>query len=242
MTRIVTRIVIVLPVTIVFAACAVRLGGPKPEEYSTLAIGAAADATPEAIAAIIAQVGANIVLLTAPQDSAWFAELSDGTGLGLSGPGTTEVPAKAFLTNLEILGDTSIVLGVADGSRMHMHDALYQIGEGRFLDLMLIGVSERSDLREAARTLLAYIASDVGASAAVMMAIDAPTTQAADSLAILLRAAYATAGECTGADAADGGRGTVRLYYGPSARVRCQTARFLGSPGSPVLAELIVGR
>lgn len=237
-----TRISILLPAVVLFAACSVRLGGPKPEEYSTLALETPADFAPAAVAALVERAGADIVLLTAPRDSAWFAELSRETGLALSGPGTTEAAAKAFLTNLKVLGDTSIVLGVADGSRMHMHDALYEISEGRLLDLMFIGVSERSDLREAARTLLAYIASDVGANAAIMMAIDAPSPQAADSMAILLRAAYSTAGECA-LEAAEGGdAGSVRLYYGPSARVRCRAARFVGGPGAPVLAELIVGR
>jgi hypothetical protein len=207
-----------------------------------MALEAPAGATAEAIAAAITGSGATMVLLTADHDSSWFADVATRTGLGLSGPGTTETPAKAFLTNLEILGDTSIVLGVADGSRMHMHDALYQIEEeGRLIDLMLIGVSDSSDLREAARTLLGYIATDVGASAAVVMAIDSPTRQAADSLATLLRAAYSTATECSG-DAGAAASSTVRLYYGPSARVRCTAARQVQGIGSPMLAELIVGR
>lgn len=236
-----TRSLIVLLAATTAGACAVRLGGPKPEEYAAMAIGAAASTSSEDVAALIRSTGANLVLVTADRDSAWFADVSTRTGLALSGPGTTETPAKAFLSNLEILGDTSIVLGVADGSRMHMHDALYQIEEGRLVDLMLIGVSDRSDLREAARTLLAYIATDVGANAAVVMAIDAYSIQAADSLATLLRAAYTTAGECAG-DANGDGAGTLRLYYGPSARVRCRAARQVEGVGAPVLAELIVGR
>lgn len=236
-----TRIIAIALAAATFTACAVRLGGPKPEDYSAMALDVPADASAGDIANLITTVGANMVLLTADRDSAWFEDVSSQTGLALSGPGTTGTPARAFLSNLEILGDTSIVLGVADGSRMHMHDALYQIEEGRLVDLMLIGVTPRSDLREAARTLLSYIATDVGANAAVVMAIDSPSPQAADSLAILLRAAYTTAGECAG-DAAFNGSSTVRLYYGPSARVRCRAARHVESIGSPILAELVVGR
>lgn len=240
------RIRLTRPFILAFAAvsvsaCAVRLGGPSPENYAAIAIEAPADAEPAAVADMITAAGANIVLLTAPRDSAWFGDVATQTGLELSGPGSTETPAKAFLTRLEILGDTSIVLGVGDGSRMHMHDALYQIDENRLLDLMLIGVSDSSDLREAARTLLAYIATDVGANAAIVMAIDAHSSQAADSLATLLRAAYVTADECAG-DAGSSSGSTVRLYYGPSARVRCSAARRVSGDGSPVLAELIVGR
>jgi hypothetical protein len=229
--------------TATVAGCALRLGGPKPEQFRTLALEPAATATPADVARLVAEAGANIVLLTAQRDSAWFAGVAAETGLALSGPGTTEPDAKAFFTNLKVLGDTSIVLGVADGSRMHMHDALYEIDENRHLDLMLIGVSARSDLREAVRTLLAYIATDVGSNAAIMMAIDSPTPQAADSIATLLRAAYTSADECSRQSDGEGtNAGTVRLFYGPSARVQCRAARVLPGADSSTLAELVVGR
>jgi hypothetical protein len=221
-------------------ACAVRLGGSKPEEYQTLALGVPDGATAADVAGVIKEAGAQIVLLTADRDSAWFGEVAIATGLALSGPGRTEPSAKGFLTNLEILGDTSIVLGVADGTRMHMHDALYQIEEGRDVDLMFVHINPDSDLRSAARALLGYVATDVGATAALMIAIDAPTTQAADSVATLLRAAYSTARECAGPDAPAQGR--VRLYYGPSARVRCTRARPVNYEGTPILADLVVSR
>lgn len=240
MIRTINRVVAVFAVAGA-AGCAIRLGGSKPEEYRTLAIQPPPEASVAEIARVVHETNASIVLLTAQRDSAWFADVASQTGLALSGPGTTESNAKAFFTNLKVLGDTSIVLGVADGTRMHMHDALYEIDKNRLLDLMLIGISPRSDLREAVRTLLSYIATDVGANAAVMMAIDAPTPQAGDSIATLLRAAYSNAGECdrTGEVSA---ANTVRLFYGPSARVQCRTARRLTDGGSPILADLIVGR
>jgi hypothetical protein len=228
------------------AACAVRLGGPGPQEYRTLAIEAPPSSSAADIARTVKESQANVVLLAADQDTAWFTAVSTETGLALSGPSTTERTGKAFLTNLKVLGDTSIVLGVADGSRMHMHDALYEISEERHLDLMLVGLSDRSDLREAVRTLLSYIATDVGPNAAVMIAIDAPTPAAGDSVATLLRAAYTNALECVqqGTDGPSRTRqtGTVRLFYGPSARVRCSQARTLEASGDPILAQLIVSR
>jgi hypothetical protein len=223
------------------AGCAVRLGGSKPEEYRTLAFQPPAETTAGDIARVVHETNASIVLLTAPRDSAWFADVAAQTGLALSGPGTTEANAKAFFTNLKVLGDTSIVLGVTDGTRMHMHDALYEIDKDRTLDLMLIGISPRSDLREAVRTLLSYIATDVGATSAIMMAIDAATPQSADSIATLLRAAYSNAGECDRQNDS-GGTSSVRLFYGPPARIQCKTARRLTDGGSPILADLIVGR
>jgi hypothetical protein len=238
---------VILAATVATAACAVRLGGPSPQEYRTLAMGAGPSATSAEVAQIVRDAGANVVLLAAEQDTAWFTAVSNETGLALSGPGTTERTAKAFLTNLKVLGDTSIVLGIADGSRMHMHDALYEIEENRHLDLMLVGLSERSDLREAVRALLSYIATDVGPNAALMIAIDAPSPAAGDSVATLLRAAYTNAIECTQSNGStDGPRvsqtGNVRLFYGPSARVRCEDARTLQANGDPIVAQLIVSR
>jgi len=238
----ITRFAALLPL---LAACSVRLGGSKPETYRALALEVPGTAAAADVARVVRETNANIVLLAAPQDSTWFADVSRDTNLALSGPGRTEPLGKAFLTNLKILGDTSIVLGVSDGSRMHMHDALYEIEENRHIDLMLVGVSERSDLRAAVRTLLGYIATDVGPNAAVLMAIDAPSSQASDSIAKLLRAAYTSAHEC----AAGGTPGTVavadgslQLFYGPSARARCRSAQLLADPGSPIFAELLVAR
>jgi len=223
-------------------ACALRLGGSKPEEYGTLGMAVPASASASAVAGVIKQANAQIVLLTAERDSAWFAEVSTATGLALSGPGRTEPAAKAFLTNLEILGDTSIVLGVADGTRMHVHDALYQIEEGRDVDLMFVRIGPDTDLRDAVRALLGYVATDVGPNAALAIAVDAPTPQAGDSVAVLLRAVYTSARECAGPDTAGSAAGRIQLFYGPSARVRCARARTINYEGTPITADLVVAR
>lgn len=222
-------------------ACAVRLGGSKPEEFRTLAMAAPPSASAAAVSDVIRQAEARIVLLTAERDSAWFAEIAAATGLTLSGPGTTEPAAKAFFTNLEILGDTSIVLGVADGTRMHVHDALYQIEEGRHVDLMFVRIAPESNLRDAVRSLLSYVATDVGPNAALAIAVDAPSPEAGDSVAVLLRAIYTGARECAG-PAAGSGSGRIQLFYGPSARVRCLRGRSIDYEGTPITADLVVAR
>jgi hypothetical protein len=228
------------------AACAVRLGGPSPEEYQAFALRAGAADTPAEVAALITSVTADLVLLAAPatRDSAWFAEVAAATGLQQSGPGSTGGSALGFLTrNLELLGDTSIVLAAGNG-RLHMHDALYQIEENRLVDLMLVTVDSAADLRESARTLLSYISTDVGATAAVVLGLTGPTPQASDSISVLLRAYLPNAHGC--ASTAEDGRAAddsaIRLFYGPVVRVECMSARTLTAAGSPVTARLVIGR
>lgn len=229
-------------------ACAVRLGGGGPRTFRTLAYSAPGGESAEATAAQIDATAPDIVLLTGDGDSTWFADVAQRTQLALSGPGGTGETRQAFLTRgLEILGDTSIILDVASGGRIHMHDALYEISERRHIDLMLVQL-DTNDLREAMRTLLSYIATDVGATAAVVFALDAATPQAADSAATLLRAAYTNAGECADATAMAIGETraepeseiALRLFYGPEVRTDCEQATVLAAPGNPVVADLVV--
>jgi hypothetical protein len=236
----------VVAVTITAAACAVRLGGPSPEEYQAFALAAAPAEGTVQVAERIRTVGADLVLLAAPaaRDSAWFAEVAAAAGLQHSGPGRTGPTALGFLTNLELLGDTSIVLAAGSG-RLHMHDALYQIGENRLLDLMLVTVDSTADLRESVRSLLSYIATDVGATAALLLGLDVSSAQAGDSISVLIRAAYADAYECALADGDDQPGpppARVRMFYGPSVRVDCEDARTLSDFGNPITARLVVGR
>jgi hypothetical protein len=232
---------------VALAGCAVRLGGPAPEEYQALALIATDTDTPAQVAERIASAGADLVLLSAPstRDSAWFAQIATAAALQQSGPGRTGDRALGFFTNnLELLGDTSIVLAAGAG-RLHMHDALYQIEENRLVDLMLVTVDTVADLREAARTLLSYISTDVGATAAVVLGLSGPTPQASDSIGVLLRAYLPNAHGCAGSAETDGTAAedsAVRLFYGPVVRVECLSARTLDAPGSPVTARLVVGR
>lgn len=223
-------------------ACAVRLGGPSPEEYNALAVRAGG----EDAAATVARLkpsAPQIVLLSANRDSAWFAGVASGLNLQLSGPGRTGASGLALLTNIKMLGDTALVLEVPGGGRIHMQDALYEVDKERHLDLMLVQIESQAALRDAVRTLLAYYATDVGSTAAVVLGVETATPQAADSVALLLRSAFNGVQDC-GDDADDGATatGTLRLFYGPQARIDCARGRVLVADPPTLSARVVVGR
>lgn len=223
------------------AACAVRLGGPSPVEYRTLAITAAPAETPAAVATRITDAGANIVLLTAARDTAWFESVAEAAGYELSGPSTTSASGLAFLTrDLELLGDTSIIMTAEGGSRIHMHDALYEIDERRLIDLMIVRADPVADVGNVVRTLLSYEATDVMATATIVLGVETPDPATADSIAVRLRAAFENAADCAGDDGSLSP--SVRLLYRPPARIRCSGARVLDSYGRPIIATLVVGQ
>lgn len=232
-------------VALIVTGCAVRIGGARSADFAAMALRAETMTVAEAAAQIRA-AAADLVLLSAATDSAWFAAVAAETGLTLSGPGTTGERALGFLTTpaLEILGDTSIALPVPSGGNVHMHDALYRIDRNRLLDLMHVRFEGTTDLRAATRTLLEYVATDVGATVPLLLAVEAPTPAAADSVAILMRALYPTTWDCT--DAGRAGEPApalgVRLFHGPTVRVACTAARQLAGADSPIVARLVIGR
>jgi hypothetical protein len=238
--RIMGLVVSAVAVTIA-AGCAVRLGGGT-FEYVGMAV-QAEQATAAAAAAQIRAANADLVLLAADQDSAWFASVAGEAGMALSGPGRTGQRSLALLTSpqLEMLGDTSMYLSVPSGGRLHMQDALYRIQRESMIDLMYVRFEDVIDLRDATRTLLEYVATDVGANVALLLAVEAPTPAATDTVAGLMRALYPTTWECLDNGVRnDATLPGVRLFYGPRVRVRCADARRLEGPGEPVAADLVV--
>jgi hypothetical protein len=219
-------------------ACAVRLGGPRPLELQVAALAAPAGATADATAQRLA--GSDVVLLSADADSAWFAAVARQAGLELSGPGTTAGRGLAFMTRLELLGDTALVLQVPGGGSVHMQDALYRVDRDRLLDLMMVRF-DGPDLRRAVQTLLGYIATDVGAAVPVLLAVDG-TQAVADSAALLMRAYYSNAQECRVSEIPAAAGTGVRLLYGPSARIGCQSARLLDGQPPGVSARVVIAR
>jgi hypothetical protein len=224
------------------AACAVRLGGPSAEEYNAMTFAAAANESAEQAAARITAGEAELVLLSAQRDTSWFEAVAQATSLTLSGPGSTGPTALAFFGNLEILGDTSLVLNVPEGGRIHMHDALYKVDKERFLDLMMVRFDSTVDLRASVRTLFGYIATDVGASAALLLAIEAATPGAADSAATLMRATFERAVACGESDGNATAQPQIQLLYGPSARMSCNTARVVTGATNAIIARIVVER
>jgi len=236
MHRSIRTTVVVCAAALAATACAVNLGGPSAENYDTVVFAAPPGASAAEVGAAIREAGAEIAMVTASQDSTWLAEVATNARLQLSGPGTTSGRSLAFMTNIELLGDTALVLGVDGGGYVHMHDALYQIDEYRNLDLMTVRL-DAPDVRAAARTLLSYIATDVGADVALIIALEAATPAAADSASVLMRATVSDAELCEGD--ITGAPQTVRLLYHPSARIECLSARPLASPAG-IVARLQV--
>jgi hypothetical protein len=241
-----TPLLVLLLASLLATACAGRLGGGGPREFEVLAFRADVTAEPAQVATLIA-AGSDIVLLSADADSAWFAAVASASGLGLSGPGTSGPIGLAFLTGLEMVGDTSLALDVAGGGVVHLQDALYRVDRNRYIDLMAARV-EAPDLRAAVRRLLDYIAFDVMADVPVLLAVDGVTPQAADSVATLMRAYYSSDVDCRDTAIQDGAAQHVRLLYGPSARITCRSSRpvpraaagAVGAAGSA--ARVVTGR
>ncbi|HEX6939323.1 MAG TPA: hypothetical protein VF158_07915 [Longimicrobiales bacterium] len=225
---------------IVLAGCAVRLGGPKPVEYRTMAFNVGQGAGPAEVAGWIRRADANLVLLAAREDSAWFGEVARQAELTLSGPGAAGSVSYAFLAG-EPVGDTTIVLPLAGGEGVGVHDALYQVDDDRYLDLLAVGIPAAAEPREAVKALLQYMATDVMTDAAVVLAVDVPDAATGDSISALLSPAFRDARTCVAEDgraSADAGWG-MRLFFGPEAKLRCEEARPLGARG-PLMARLVL--
>jgi len=241
-----TTTLIAVAASLAATACAVRLGGPKPLTYRTLAIAAEEGEAPAAVAQRIRAAAADYVLISAPADSAWFAEVASLARLTLSGPGNAGSVSLAFLGS-EPLGDTTIALPVADGRPLIVHDALYKLDSYRYLDLLAVRVEPGTPVRPAVRALTSYIATDVMSNAAVAMAIDAPDAEAGDSIATLLRPLFSDARVClprSGNGERARTRVRVHLFHGPEARIGCEGASIIAEEsGVPALvARLIVNR
>jgi hypothetical protein len=241
MTGAVRTAILFFAVAIV-TGCAVRLGGPSPQQYDALAIHAPTGASASAVAAQIRSQSGDLVLLSSEQDSAWFAAVAAESQLTLSGPGRTGPRGMAFLSRLEVLGDTSLVLEVPGGGSIHMHDALLRVDRNRHIDLMMVRF-DAPDLRAAVQQFFLYVASDVLANVPVLLAIDGPTAAIADSAATLMRVHYTVAGECPNAvDIAAAEQLPIRLLYGPSARIACRGARAVNGTVPGVFTRVVVGR
>jgi hypothetical protein len=230
----------ILPVlALAIGACAVRLGGPTPQEYNTIAVAVPANAAAAQVVEQLRAANADVVLMAADRDSAWFAQLTADTRLTVSRTGVLDGRGYVFLSRLELLGDTTMILNVPDGGTVNMHDALYRIDQYRYLNTMTVRF-DAPDLRRAVQTLFGYIATDVMSNAAVVVAIDGPTAAVADSVAVLMRAHYTNAAECEESSLTQDL--PVRLLYGPAARITCRSARPLAGEAAGIHARVVVGR
>lgn len=229
---------------LVASGCSVRLGGPGPVEYRTVALSTGAGTLPDQVAEYIRQANANLVLLAAQEDSTWFAEVARRSKLTLSGPGDAGGVALAFLASAP-LGDTTVALPLETGGSVVVHDALYRVDKHRYLDLLALRVDNAAAVRPVVQALLRYVATDVMTDAAVVLAVAVPDAPTGDALAALLDPIFRDARSClpesSRGDKVAAGAG-MRLFYGPEARLRCEGARQLGDPAAPVVVQLVVDR
>lgn len=216
--------------------CAGVFGGPDPVMYTMAGVDAGASSA-EQVAAQLAPANADFVLVAAEHDAAWFAELARQTNLALSGPALGDDIGLAFLSRLELLGDTAITLGTGD-ARFLMQDALYAVPDERYLDLMLVNLPAGVDISGAMRVLLEYMATDVMANASVVMVIRAATSADAASAERMLRVAFTDALECGELEDPDL---SYRIFFGPAARTRCTAAAPLAGPAEAITARVSVG-
>lgn len=239
---------------LIVAGCAVRLGGPEAVEYGTLAMDAPAGSSAEAVAERIR--GADVVLLSAEADSAWFADVARHSQRTLSGPGRAGRIGLAFLA-MAPLGDTTIALPVEGSSTdLVVHDALYQVDEERYLDLLAFRLEPSDDPDAVVRTLMTYIATDVSQQAAVVLAVDAEEGAPIEDVAERIRPALADARTCLPGDSEEAPAGSgaagpasgappsmdMFLFYGPQLRIRCEGAELRTTNGNSLLARLVMAR
>lgn len=227
----------------VAAACSARSGGSNPAEQDMVAVSVAAGATAEQVALMLTQRGVDFAILSGERDSAWYADVATRAGMKTTRPGRAGNTTFAFL-GPEAIGDTTLALKVTGGGELLVHDALYRIDKNRRLDLMAVKIEANTNLTESIRALLAYVASDVLAHAAVLLAIEPPTPELGDSVSLLTRAAFADAWECTpqGRERPNHSDMPIRLFYGPAVRMTCVRAERANVGGDAILGHFRLPR
>lgn len=237
MRRLLPSLVITLGVT----ACAVNVGAVPEIPISAVALRAATGTDAGAVSTLIGDAAADVALVVGPPDTAWLAEIAEATGLTASGPAVAGDLGLGFLAG-EPVGDTTVVLPYEGGS-LTVRDALYDLAERRYLDLLAFRIDDAAAARQEIGVLVEYMATEVMNSAAVIMAVAVPTAAVGDSVARLLSPAYYDALRCEPGLASRGDREGVRLFYGPEARIFCSAATVSDpSIGDVIRTSLVLGR
>lgn len=230
-----------LALTLFMAGCAVGMRGVKSIPVTAVALRPAPDVGPEAVGAALVESEADVAFVTGAVDSAWLASVAGIAELTVSGPAVVGDVRLAFLGG-EPVGDTTIVLSHDQGA-LTVHDALYEVDDDRYLDLLVFRVDDVATARPAIAALLRYMATDVMNSAAVVMAVEVGSAAAGDSVGRFLSPAYFDALRCEPGLATPSERAGIRLFYGPEARVYCRAAAVDGRAiGDWVRADLVLGR
>ena len=234
------RMWLVMGMAALLSGCALRLGGPAPENRRVVALKADAGMTADSAAARVRALDADAALISTTADSAWLARTASIAGYSLSASTRTGAGSLGFLTHTAALGDSTITLAVEGADSLIVHDALYQVDEDRYFDLMAFRMEPGAPVQASIRALLLYIATDVIGDAAVAILVDAADAAMADSVAALLSPAFTDSRNCDEEENAPAPGTALRLFYGPQTRMECRSARAV----TPNLidAQLTIGR
>ena len=227
-------IISVVLVSLAATACA-TLGTRDPIQSDAIALKVGRNTSAADFGNRLKQGGYEFALVSADQDSAWLAAAAGSAGLQITRPGRVGNATYTFF-GPKAVGDTTHNVAVQGGGQVRLHDALYRLDKNRMVDLILARFDSVTDISRATRALMSYVGSDVSNSAALLLAIEAPTPQAGDSIARSLRAYLSETRECAGGDNAATGS-SIRLFYGPATRIRCERAQVLAESGGPVSAS-----
>jgi len=229
-------------IAVAAVSCSPTMGEPRFIDMPTVAFRADAGTSPDAVGAAVRETGPRIALVAGPPDEAWFQSVAAGAGLsGLSGPGTIGPELAVGFLGMEPVGDTTVELSY-EGGTFQVHDALYDLDDRRYLDLLAFQIEEPGAARARIRALTQYIATDVYPGAAVILAVAVPSAAVGDSVARELSPAYRGAVHC-GAPPEMVAASGVRLFFGPEARMFCRSAAAdATAAGDRVRAELVAGR
>lgn len=224
------RQILGLVAMLALTGCAVRLGGPSPIAQKAVAAFLGAGASADEVAQLITQRAADFAIVSAPRDSAWFAAVATRANRISTRPGQLGDRTWAFLSTVKPLGDTTLVLNVSGGGQVRVHDALFQIDKNRRLDVLAAQLDTVATVQKQLETLLTYVATDVGATVSVLLAIEPPTPALGDSVSAIMRALYADMIECANPQGTNGGAADlpIRVFYGPAVRITCESAERIG--------------
>ncbi len=222
--------------------CAPTMGEPRPTNLPTVVLRATAETPASAAADALAEVNPRVALVLGPAEPDWFDSVAAAAGLRpTTEPGIIDSGLGVAFLGLEAVGDTTIQLEY-DGGSFTLHDALYDLGRRRLLDLLAFRVETPAQARPLLTALAEYVATDVPPGAALVMAVAVPSPAVGDSVARLLAPMYDGAGRC-GATQDAVAASEVLLFFGPGARIYCRSASARPTPGGDrIAAELVVGR
>ena len=225
---------VVVLTSVAAAGCAGGLGGGGGYERDVLAWDVPAGVTAEQLGGRLQQGGYEFAMISAAQDSAWFAAAAARAGLQSTRPGRIGAARYAFFGPKPV-GDTTHTVQVPGGGRIRLHDALYRIDKNRAFDVILARFDSVGNLSNGVRALFGYVGSDVSGNAGLLLGIDIPNAATGDSIAQLMRAYLTDAREC--ASRAPATTPVIRVFYGPRARLTCQRAEVLNEANGPISAQ-----